>query len=134
MGNLADLAFDGQTAITQRGLQGGAGCRYVGNAAALPEDPAQFRGYAGPKAEFLGLVPWVAPDGPRAGLRDVAAKLAPGSGDKLENDYLETAIAADLPFPANPRRAACAGAEPGVIAPAPGGPGGTPAKPGGGTA
>ncbi len=115
VGNLADLAFDGQTAITQRGLQGGAGCRYVGNGVALPEDPERFRQYAGPKPEFLALAPWVAADGPRAGLRGVGAKLAPGSRDRLENDYLETAIAADLPFPPNPRRAGCAGAEPGVI-------------------
>jgi len=125
VGNLADLAFDGQTAITQRGLQGGASCRYVGNAVALPEDPEQFRGYAGGKPEFLGLLPWVAPDGPRDDLRSVAGKLAPGSGDPLENDYLEGAIAADLPFPPNPRRAGCAGAEPGVVTrPGGGGPGG----------
>ncbi|HEX8103049.1 MAG TPA: glycerophosphodiester phosphodiesterase, partial [Solirubrobacteraceae bacterium] len=117
VGNLADLAFDGQTAITQRGLDGGAGCRYVGNGAALDEDPAPFRAYAGTKREFLALVPWVAPDGPRDALRAVAARLAPGSGDKLENDYVETAIAADLPFPPNPARVGCAGAD-GVARPA----------------
>ena len=71
----------------------------------------------------------MAPDGPREGLRAVAGKLAPGSGDALENDYLEGAIAADLPFPPNPRRASCAGAEPGVIT-RPGAQGGPPQLPG----
>jgi glycerophosphoryl diester phosphodiesterase len=83
VGNLADLPFDGQTAITQRGL-GGAGasaraaararCNYVGTSRSFPEDPATFEiggetqrvaQYAGPKSEFLALVPWVTPDGPR---------------------------------------------------------------------
>lgn len=101
VGNLADLTFDGQTAITQRGLRG-PGCHYVGNAGA--------GGVLGAKPEFLALAPWVAPDGPRDRLRAVAARLAPGSGDPLENDYLETAIVADLPFPPDPDRPGCAGA------------------------
>lgn len=113
VGNLADIAFDGQTAITQRGLRGRR-CTYAGNREYLPEppesDPAYLRPYAGPKPEFLALVPWVVPDGPRDALRDTAAKLAPGSGDALENDYLETAVVADLPFPPDPGRPSCAGA------------------------
>jgi hypothetical protein len=113
VGNLADLAFDGQTAITQRGLGGGtpgaAACTYVGNSAFVAgADPASARDDAGPKREFLAIAPWVAPDGPRPELRGVAAQLAPGSGAKLENDYVETAIAADLPFPPIPARGACA--------------------------
>jgi glycerophosphoryl diester phosphodiesterase len=113
VGNLADLAFDGQTAITQRGLGAGSPdarrCTYVGNAAFVPgEDPEAARGDAGPKREFLAIVPWVAPDGPRGELRAVGAKLAPGSGDALENDYVETAIAADLPFPPRSDRRGCA--------------------------
>jgi hypothetical protein len=100
VGNLADLPFDGQTAITQRGLRG-PGCRYVGNAGA--------GGLLGAKPEFLALAPWVVPDGPRDALRAVAARLAPGSGDRLENDYLETAIVADLPFPPDTNRPGCAG-------------------------
>jgi hypothetical protein len=123
VGNLADLAFDGQTAITQRGLRapdgrpGPARCAYVGTGKALPEDPESLdiggerqpaRRLAGPKREFLALVPWVA-EGAREDLRSVAARLAPGSGDALENDYLETAVAADLPFPPVAGRAACAG-------------------------
>jgi hypothetical protein len=124
VGNLADLAFDGQTAITQRGLRapngspGPARCAYIGTGKAPPGDPETLdiggerqpaRRLAGPKREFLALVPWVA-QGSREELRSVAARMAPGSGDALENDYLETAVAADLPFPPVARRAACAGA------------------------
>ncbi len=118
VGNLADLPFDGQTAITQRGLDGGERCTYVGNREFLPEDPKHFtiggerqrvRPYAGRKREFLALVPWVVSDRPRPELRDVARDLAPGSGAPIENDYLETAVAADLPFPVDADRSACAG-------------------------
>ena len=113
VGNLADLAFDGQTAITQRGIKPRRGgrlarrCTYVGAAELQPEDPAYLRPYAGPKREFLGITDWVAADGPREDLRETARRLAPGSGDPLENDYLETAIVADLPFPVERRRATC---------------------------
>ena len=93
VGNLADLPFDGQTAITQRGLRGTTRCSYVGN-------PTWQR-------EFLAISPWVTPNAPRERLRATAAKLAPGSGDPLENDYVETAILADLPFPPRPDRANC---------------------------
>ena len=121
VGNLADLPFDGQTAITQRGLRaplGRAGCNYIGTGRSFPEDPATFEiggetqrvsPYSGPKPEFLGLAPWVVSDRPRDQLLDVGARLAPGSGDPLENDYVETAIAADLPFPRVSRRPSCAG-------------------------
>jgi hypothetical protein len=123
VGNLADLAFDGQTAITQRGLRaprsapGAARCAYAGNRRPDPDDPPrldiggeqQDAGlFTGPKREFLALVPWVA-KGSRADLRATGAGLAPGSGDPLENDYLETAVVADLPFPPVSRRPACAG-------------------------
>ena len=59
VGNLADLPFDGQSAITQRGL-GGRGCHYVGNGAFVPgEDqtgvPALRRPRAGvPGARTVG--------------------------------------------------------------------------------
>ena len=105
-GSLADLTFDGQSSITQRGLKG-AGCHYVGNATAQPGDAPDAGHPVGPVPEFLALAPWVAPDGPRADLEAVAKKLAPGSGDRLENDYLETALVADLPFPADPNRPGC---------------------------
>jgi hypothetical protein len=114
VGNLADLAFDGQTAITQRGGTAGSaatgeGCHYVGNGSLQPEDPASAGNYAGPKKEFLALLPWVVPDGSRGDLRAAGAKLRPGSGDPLENDYLEGAIAADLPFPPDTSRPGCVG-------------------------
>ncbi len=114
VGNLADLPFDGQTAITQRGLKGPRGvkpseakCNYVGNGRLLPEDPPEFEVYAGPKREFLGLAPWAAPDARRSKLREIGAALAPGSGDPRENDYLETAVIADLPYPPVPHRDNC---------------------------
>lgn len=113
VGNLADLPFDGQSAITQRGLRG-RGCHYVGNARFIPgEDRADLRGDAGSRPRFLAIAPWVRSDGARSDLRSVGDKLAYGSGDRLENDYLETAIVADLPYPPDPRRRGCATAPPG---------------------
>ncbi len=110
VGNLADLVFDGQSAITQRGLRG-RGCHYVGNSRFVPgEDQAVFRRYAGRKPDFLALAPWVVPDAPRASLRAVGAALAPDSGSRMSDDYLETALVADLPFPVDRGRRGCAGA------------------------
>ncbi len=136
VGNLADLPFDGQTVITQRGLGGssasaagaaGRACNYIGTSRSFPEDPERFdiggesqvvRQYAGPKREFLAMVPWVTPDAPRADLQQTAGKLAPGSGDPLENDYVETAAVADLPFPPVAGRQSCAAGPAGpVVAP-----------------
>lgn len=111
VGNLADLTFDGQSAITQRGLIG-PGCHYVGDAALDPADPKDLADRIGDQPQFLALAPWVTPDASRDQLRATAAKLAPGSGDALENDYLETALVADLPFPPDPHRAGCATAAP----------------------
>ena len=111
VGNLADLPFDGQTAITQRGLRSSPGCTYVGNTVAEAGDE-RYRDEQGRKGEFIAILPWVTPDAPRAELRATAAKLESGSGDALENDYPEGVIAADLPFPANPDRAGCIGAGP----------------------
>jgi hypothetical protein len=109
-GNLADAPFDGQTAILQRGLTGRA-CNYVGNGQFVPgEDRPELAGDAGPKPQFLGLAPWVVPDAPRPALRAVSAQLAAFSGSPRENDYVSTAVIADLPFPADPQRSSCAGA------------------------
>ena len=109
-GNLADLAFDGQTAIVQRGGTRGRGCHYIGNAAFVPgEDESPFRAYAGRQRDYVALAPWVTADGPRAALRAVGAQLAPGSGSAIEDGYLETALVTDLPFPPDRRRAGCAG-------------------------
>jgi hypothetical protein len=107
VGNLADLAFDGQTAITQRGLRGGR-CHYIGNGAFVPgDDREEYRKYAGQRPGFLAIAPWVVPDASRDALRAVGARLAPGSRDPLENDYPDTAVIADLPIPVDPRRRGC---------------------------
>ena len=107
VGNLADLAFDGQTAITQRRLRG-RGCHYIGNSRFVPgEDLAGLRRYAGRKPDFLAIAPWVVRDRSRAALRAVGAQLAPGSGSSIENNYVETAIVADLPVPVDSRRGDC---------------------------
>ena len=115
VGNLADLEFDGQTAITQRGLRGPKGrsrrCAYIGDASLMPgppeNDPAAYAPYAGGKRQFLGLAPWVVDSRSRDELRAAGSALAPGSGAPRENDYLETAVIADLPFPPDPRRPNC---------------------------
>lgn len=117
VGNLADLPFDGQTAITQRGLRTGPACHYVGSGTFLPgTDPERFimageslavRPFAGAKTEFLALAPWVMADAPRPELQRMADALAPDGNGALENDYLETAVAADLPFPPVARRGSC---------------------------
>jgi len=96
VGNLLDLAFDGQSAITRRGAQAPPN-HYVGNLEFVAAtDPEKYRVYHGAKAEFLVLAPWVTGDAPRDALRTTGAALAPGSGDPLENDYLETAVWADF--------------------------------------
>ena len=95
VGNLLDLPFDGQSAITMRGLRA-APRHYVGNRVFTTEDREDHRVYAGPKPEFLALAPWVTPDADRDALRATGARLAPGSGDPMENRYLETALYADL--------------------------------------
>jgi glycerophosphoryl diester phosphodiesterase len=100
VGNLLDLVFDGQSAITARGATAPPR-HYVGTTEFDPaEDPAAYERYVGSHPEFLALADWVVPDAPRSDLRAVAARLAPGSGDPLENDYLETAVWADLGGPA----------------------------------
>ncbi len=104
VGNLSDTPFDGQSAILQRGRHG-TGCHYVGDSrfVAGQDDPADAA-WAGGKPQFLALAPWVVPDGPRATLRPVGAALAAGTGP---HRYVQTAVIADLPFPADPHRRGC---------------------------
>jgi hypothetical protein len=103
VGNLADTPFDGQSAILQRGLRG-QGCNYIGDGAFVPgQDLARYRAYAGRKPQFLALARWVA-TGPRSQLRRVGAALATGRGDYR---YVQTAVIADLPFPADHARPHC---------------------------
>jgi hypothetical protein len=97
VGNLLDLAFDGQSAILGRDVRT-RGRTYVGDA--VPDGPE-----SGLKPQFLALAPWVVPDAGRAALMHASAVRAPGSGDALENDYLQTAVYADLlPRPGGPAR------------------------------
>jgi hypothetical protein len=104
VGNLADTPFDGQSAILQRGLRG-RGCHYVGDRSFVSgQDLARYRRYSGPKSQFLALAPWVVADGGRPGLRRVGAALASGSGSR---SYVQTALIADLPFPAVATRRGC---------------------------
>lgn len=108
-GNVADLVFDGQTAITQRGGTRGPGCHYIGNGSFDPaEDRPDLTDEAGPKTEFLGIAPWVVGDRSRNALRAVQARLDPLTGDALTGDYVETAVIADLPFPVDTKRRGCA--------------------------
>jgi hypothetical protein len=117
VGNLADLDSDGQSAITQRGGLPGPGCHYIGDGAFVPgEDQLQFQSYAGDRTTFLALAPWVVPDAGRESLRAIGAQLAAGSHSALENDYLETAIVADLPVPADPTRVGCVTSPPPPLA------------------
>jgi hypothetical protein len=105
VGNLADIPFDGQSAILQRGRRG-SGCHYVGNRSFLPgEDRTIFRADAGAKPQFLALAPWAVPDGPRPGLRAVGAAL--GAGGSRDDGYVQTAVIADLPLPVDHVRAGC---------------------------
>ena len=104
VGNLADTPFDGQSAILQRGLRG-AGCHYVGNGAFVPgDDLSTLRRYAGSKAQFLALIPWARADGSRPRLRTAGAALAAGTGPLR---YVQSAVIADLPFPADRARRGC---------------------------
>jgi hypothetical protein len=103
VGNLADTPFDGQTAILQRGRVG-QGCAFVGNRRFVTgRDLPRYRRYAGLKTQFLALAPWVAA-GSRARLRGLGAGLA-AAGDSAR--YVQTAVIADLPFPADRHRVGC---------------------------
>mgnify|MGYP001559749974 CR=1 FL=1 len=96
VGNLLDLPFDGQSVIAKRGGRA-IPQHYVGNTEFVAgTDLEPYRAYVGDKPELIALAPWVTPDAPRAQLLDTGSKLSPGSNDALENDYLETAVWADL--------------------------------------
>jgi hypothetical protein len=104
VGNLADTPFDGQSAILERGRRG-AGCHYIRNRAFVPsEDDPALRADAGAKPEFLALAPWVSPDAARSVLRRIDAAVAAGAAD---HRYVETALIADLTFPADRHRPGC---------------------------
>ncbi len=105
VGNLADIPFDGQSAILQRGRRG-TGCHYVGNRGVVTgDDQTAYRRYAGAKPEFLALAPWAVSDGPRRRLRNVGASL--GAGGSRADGYVQTAVIADLPLPLDRVRPGC---------------------------
>jgi hypothetical protein len=96
VGNLLDLPFDGQTVIAKRGARGAA-AQYVGNGEFVDgTDLEPYRPYVGAKPEFIVMAPWVNEDATREQLLATGTALSPGSRDALENDYLETAVWADL--------------------------------------
>ncbi len=83
VGNLLDLSFDGQSAITGRA-----------------DDAPEARSYVltEPRPGFLALAPWVA-DGPPELLRAVGRQLSAGSGHPRENAYHTEVLHADLTLP-----------------------------------
>ncbi len=120
VGNLIDLAFDGQSVIFERCDVGGAdtcaGNRpqsFVGatNVVSCPLDPAadapcddpKLLPYSGLKREAIAMAAWVIGDDPaldpvanRMRLTERARAMLAGSGSPYENGYLETAVWADL--------------------------------------
>jgi hypothetical protein len=102
VGNLADIPFDGQSAILARGHRG-RGCAYVGDRHFIPGvDEPGFRADAGLKPQFLAVAPWVVSDRSRNRLAPVSDALAAG-----RRSYVQTAVIADLPFPADAHRPGC---------------------------
>ncbi|QFP75733.1 nitrilase-related carbon-nitrogen hydrolase [Deinococcus sp. AJ005] len=85
VGNLLDLSFDGQSAITGRAA-----------------DAPRLRSYVMTELRpgFLALTPWVA-DGPHAELRAVGQQLAAHSGHPREDAYRTDVLHADLELPAS---------------------------------
>ncbi|UBV43017.1 carbon-nitrogen hydrolase family protein [Deinococcus taeanensis] len=83
VGNLLNLTFDGQSAITAR-----------------PDEAPVARSYVltDPRPGFLALAPWVQ-DGPPDTLRATGRQLAAHSGHPRENQYLEATLHADLTVP-----------------------------------
>ena len=112
VGNLADLAFDGQTAITQRGLRGPRRCTYVGNRRAAARGPAAVS----PLRRAEAPVPRSGPVGsPRRAARRRCAR-PPSASRRLRRPARERlpgdggdrrpAVPARPPPPQLPRRAA----------------------------
>jgi hypothetical protein len=117
VGNLIDLAFDGQSVIFERCDIGGFDT-CAGNTArgfvgakdfiACPAaqdrcDDPRLAAYAGLMPETIAMAPWVigddlfaSPAANRATLTERGHAMLAGSGSPYENGYLETAIWADL--------------------------------------
>ena len=82
VGNLLDMTFDGQSAIT----------------GAAHEGQPQSYALTGPRGGFLALMPWVE-TGPPEQLRETGRQLAAGSGHPHENLYRTGVLSADLHLP-----------------------------------
>jgi len=119
MGNLVDLAFDGQSVIFERCMinqndtcTGNTARSFVGAkdfiacpVAANHCDDPRLAAYSGPRRESIVMAPWVIGDDPllspaanRDRLAARASAMLAGSKSPYENGYLETAIWADLNF------------------------------------
>jgi hypothetical protein len=119
MGNLVDLAFDGQSVIFERcainqndTCAGNTPRAFVGAkdfiscpAAANQCDDSRLATYSGLRRESIVMAPWVIDDDPlltpsanRDRLAARASAMLAGSKSSYENRYLETAIWADLNF------------------------------------
>ena len=81
VGNLLDLSFDGQSAITGPAAEGLEPCSYV-----MTES----------RPGFLALMPWVLAGGGPEALRAAGQQRKAGSGHALENTYLTGVLHADL--------------------------------------
>jgi hypothetical protein len=110
VGNLVDLPFDGQVSIKRRDNPRPAPVRrFVGNRELLDGvDPDFGAPFAGDEDEFVVVAPWVLDEDPALGLAEDRDRLAArardllaGSASEHENDYLETAVWADLVPPAS---------------------------------
>jgi len=86
VGNLLDLSFDGQSAIT-----------------GPAEEAPQPRSYVmtKPRTGFLALMPWVLQDGQPDNLREAGQQRRAGSRTPFENDYRTGVLHADLHLPAS---------------------------------
>ncbi|MFC4452374.1 nitrilase-related carbon-nitrogen hydrolase [Deinococcus sonorensis] len=95
VGNLLDLSFDGQSAIT-------------GPAAEAPHPRSYVM--TSPRPGFLALLPWVQERGTPEQLRAVGQQLAAHSGHPRENRYRSGVLHADLSLPPSTRHPTPAGA------------------------
>ena len=84
VGNLLDLTFDGQSAIT-------------GPASEAPTERSYVM--TAPRPGFLALAPWVTAHHDPQHLRQVGQQLAAGSGHPQENAYRTDVLFADLSLP-----------------------------------
>jgi len=113
VGNLVDLTFDGQSVILERCLptdtgdtcDGNTARTFVGASTFQPCAAGQTRcddpllePYTGLKREVIALAPWVMDDADREALAARTQAMQAGTGSTYENEYLETAIWADLDF------------------------------------